>query len=95
MTREQARAILAHLDLIRHYAEGGDVGHRMHNCKGEFLYTAPARGICLSNLRADSTSYVRVKPRYVWDTAICSPVRHMRAWPERIGEHEIISEDAK
>lgn len=90
MTREQARAILAHLDLIRHYAEGGDVGHRMHNHRGEFLYTSPARGICLGNLRTDSTNYVRVKPRFVFDRANGSPVRRPRAFPERIAEHEII-----
>lgn len=34
MTREQARAILQNIDLIRHYADGGDVGNRIIDYKG-------------------------------------------------------------
>ena len=55
MTREQARAILAHIDLIKHFAEGGDIGLRLHTHRGEYVHTVPQRHIVLGNLREEGT----------------------------------------
>jgi hypothetical protein len=91
MTRDQAKAILANLDLIRHFADGGDIGHRLINCHGEFVYTSPTDKITLSNLRSDRmTGYVRVKTKLVWNSTCGMWERKKRAWPERIPESEII-----
>lgn len=95
MTREQARAILAHLDLIRHYAEGGDVGLRMHDYRGTFLYTAPVRHICLTNMREDSTQLVRLKPKLAWNKTLGAYERKERAWPEKVSEQEIFEQDRR
>lgn len=94
MTRDQARAILANLDLIRHYAAGGDIGHRMINYRGEFLHTDVARHIVLGNLSTDgSHRYVMVKPKYRMDPETGGPVRVERCWPEKIQEGEIIKQN--
>ena len=94
MTRDQAKAILQNLDLIRHFANGGDLGHRLFNCKGEFVYTSPTQKIVLSNLRADKlTGYVRVKPRMAWNAETGIYERKPRYWPTKIKEAEIFEED--
>ena len=95
MTRNQARAILANIELIRHFAEGGDIGHRLIKCHGEHVYTSPTSKITLSNLRSDRlTGYVRVKSKYRWNPVLRLYERAERAWPERIKESEIIKEQA-
>lgn len=70
MTREQARAILAHLDLIRHFANGGEVGLRLHDYKGKFVQTYRAKHIVLSNLRENGTNLVKLKTRYVFNKTL-------------------------
>jgi len=91
MNREQCQAILAHLDLIRHFAEGGDIGHRAPNCAGEMMPIHVARGIGLSGLKPDgSTWYLRLKPRYRYDNRTKSMVRVPRSAPERPTMSEVI-----
>jgi hypothetical protein len=94
VTRDQARAILANIDLIRHFAEGGDIGHRLFNCNGKFVYTSPTEKIVLSNMRPDKlTSYVRVKPKMKWNADLQMYERAQRHWPTKIKEAEIFEED--
>jgi hypothetical protein len=90
MNREHARAILAHIDLIRHFAEGGDVGHRLINCRGEHVAVYPTDKINLGGLNTAGTYYVRVKPKLAWDKVLQRHVRHVRHWPEKIQPHEIM-----
>lgn len=94
MTRDQAKAILAHLDLIRHYAEGGDIGLRLHNYQGEFIKTVPQRHLVLSNLREDWTNLVRVKPRFVYNSTFGIHERSPRCLSEAIPESHIIEGEA-
>lgn len=90
MNREQARAILAHIDLIRHFAKGGDIGHRHINCKGDLVRISPTDKILLSGMQADSTFYVKVKARYETSKESGKPIRIRRCWTQEIYEHEII-----
>jgi hypothetical protein len=94
MTREQARAILAHIDLIKHFAEGGDIGLRLHTHRGEYVHTVPQRHIVLGNLREEGTNLVRVKPRFTYNTKFGVHERSPRSWPETIPESHIIKGDA-
>ena len=87
MTREQARAILAHLDLIRHYADGGEVGLRLPS------KTVRLKHICLSNLRVDGTNVVRVKSRYVFNKTLGMPEHKPWCFTEAIPETHIIKEN--
>ena len=62
MTRDQAKALLNDLELIRHFAGGGDVGVVIN---GKYHFTST---ICLSNFRSDRPSlYVcRIeKPNFI------------------------------
>lgn len=53
MTRDQAKAIIANIDLIRHFADGGDIGHRTYTCDGKFLGINPTRKIGTSDQRVE------------------------------------------
>lgn len=91
MNRLQAQAILANIDIIRHFAEGGDIGHRLIDCHGTQLYITPAKGIGLSGMSPGKHClYVKVKPRFRWDENLKTYVRAPRYWPEKIKESEII-----
>lgn len=82
------------LDLIRHFAEGGEIGHRLFNCRGEFVYTSPSQKIVMSNLRSDKlTNYVRVKPRLAWNSELQAYERKHRYWPTKVKEEEIFETD--
>lgn len=89
MNRDQARAILQNIDLIRHYAEGGDVGHRLIDCKGNPVRICPTKSINLSGLYPDRNClYVRVKPRFVMQDG--SLIRRGRCFTESIKPAEVI-----
>ena len=91
MNREQCKAILANLDLIRHFAENGDVGHRAPNCHGEMMPISIARGIGLGGLKPNgSTWYLRLKPRYKLNPTTKQWERVMRHWPEVPTEADVI-----
>lgn len=93
MDRETARAIMANLPIIEHFAQGGDLGFRLVDCKGEFHYTSPTHKITLSVLRADRLSgYVRVKPKFKFNKATGKMDRVQRYWPTKIAESEIIDD---
>jgi len=91
MNREQCRAILANLDLIRHFAENGDIGHRAPNCHGEMMQISIAKGIGLGGLKEDgSTWYLKLKPRYRFNNTTQKMERIMRYWPEVPTESDVI-----
>lgn len=54
MNRDHCKAILANLDLIRHFAEGGDIGHRAPNCDGDMMP--------ISCARSDKSRRIKGKP---------------------------------
>lgn len=91
MNREQAKAIVAHIDLIRHFAEGGDVGHRLIDCYGHQVAIYPTHRINLGGLHVDGTYYVRVKPKLVWDRLLQKHVRKQRYYPETIPANEVLN----
>ena len=88
MTREQAQAIIAHLDLIRHFADGGDIAHKLIDCNGNHVRTTVCRNIVLSNLRPDHTNYVRVKARITYENGMW--IRRARCFTENIPDSEIL-----
>ena len=89
MNREQAQAILQNLDLIRHFAEGGDIGHRVINYKGTQLRISTSKSILLCNLRPnDQSLYVKVRPRLVFRGGVL--VRRQRCFTETIRDSEVI-----
>lgn len=92
MNREQAKAILANIELIRHFANGGEIGYMRSNGRGEYIGTTLERSIVVSHLHAhpDLTRYVRLKPRMVYSqvTGRCEP--SPRLWLKAIGKHEIM-----
>lgn len=91
MNRDHARAIMANIELIRHFAEGGDVGHRKINCAGEYLWTNPTNKIVLGNLSTDGTgNYVRLKAKYSWNPVLCTFERIERSTTSRVAESEIM-----
>lgn len=91
MTRDQAKAILANLDLIKHFAQGGDIGHRGYTWNGEPLDIKPASKITLGNLKpCRDRYYVKVKAKFAWNPVLKIHERQQRCWPERIDEHEVI-----
>ncbi len=93
MNREQAKGIVANFDLIKHFAEGGEVGHRLIDCHGKQLYISPAKGIGLGGISPyGNCLYVKVKARYRWDPYLNAYVHAPRHWPERIRESEILNE---
>lgn len=91
MNRDQCKAILANLELIRHFAEGGDIGHQAPNCAGEMMPISVAKGIGLGGLKPDgSTWYLMLKPRYKFNPATRMMERVPRHWPEAPKPEEII-----
>lgn len=90
MTRDQAKAIIANIELIRHFADGGDIGHRTYTCTGEFLGINPAHKINLCNLRVDERYYIRLKAKLVWNSECNGYVRRERHWPEKVPTNEAI-----
>lgn len=91
MNREQAQAILDNIDLIRHFAEGGEIGHRLHDYTGEQVRICPTNKILLSNIeRHGLTNYCKVKKRLVYDRELRCYVHRPRCWTENISEREVI-----
>lgn len=68
MTREQAKAIMDHLDIVRHYANGGDLEWRIHSKWGE---TSTMNLCCL---HTGNYRIKRTKPHYKL-TLESTPVR--------------------
>ena len=91
VNREQAKAILANIELIRHFAENGDIGHRAPNCKGEMMPISIAKGIGLGGLKPDgSTFYLMLKPKYKFNNHTQKMERVMRYLPEVPTENDVI-----
>lgn len=91
MNRDHCKAILANIELIRHYAEGGDIGHQAPNCVGEMMPISIAKGIGLGGLKPDgSTWYLMLKPKYKLNTNTKRMERVMRHFPEQPKPEEII-----
>jgi len=91
MNRDHCKAILANIELIRHFAEGGDIGHQAPNCSGEMMPISVAKSIGLSGLKPDgSTWYLMLKPRYKFNSATQKMERVLRHWPEQPKAEEII-----
>ncbi len=91
MNREQCRALLENIDLIRHFAEGGDVGHRLHDYRGVFVKIYPAKGVMVGNLHPGGTTYVKLKPKLRFNKHIGVWERVERTFDDDIGEHEVLS----
>lgn len=91
MNREQCQAILENIDLIRHFAEGGDVGHRLHDYRGVFVKIYPAKGVMVGNLHPGGTTYVKLKPKLRFNKHIGVWERVERTFYDDIGEHEVLS----
>ena len=62
MTRDDCLKILENIDLIRHFANGGEVQHCLHTYKGEFVRWQPSRKTILISCLG---SYRIVKPHVV------------------------------
>jgi hypothetical protein len=91
MNRDQCKAIIANIELIRHFAEGGDIGHQAPNCAGEMMPISISRGVGLSGLKPDgSTWYLMLKPKYKFNSITKKMERVMRIWPEHPMAEEII-----
>ena len=91
MNRAQARAILDNLDLIQHFADGGEIGHRMHDYTGTQVAIYPTQKILLSNIESGGlTNYCKVKKRLTISPASGAVIWKPRYWPEKISEREII-----
>jgi hypothetical protein len=91
MNQEHCKAILSHIQLITHYANGGDVGHRAPNCKGDMMPIHPSRSINLNGLRPDgATFYLMLKPKYRLNKNTKRMERVERTFNEFISDSEII-----
>ena len=91
MNRDNCKAILANLELIKHFAEGGDIGHQAPNCAGEMMPIACAKGIGLGGLKPDgSTWYLMLKPKYKYNMTTKSMDRIYRYWPEVPSADDVI-----
>ena len=90
MNRDQAKGLLANLDILRHFAEGGDLGHRLFNYKGELVKISPTDKLNLSGISTVSTYYVKVKQKIRWNSNLQCYERVRRHWHETIDENEII-----
>lgn len=94
MNREQCQAILENLDLIRHFAQGGDIGHRLHDYRGVFVKLYPAKKINLGNLHPGAgTTYVKLKPKLRFNTRYGAWERVERTHYDNIGEHEVLPKE--
>lgn len=90
MNRDQARGLLANLDILRHFAEGGDIGHRLINYKGELVRITPTDKLNLSGISSVSTYYVKVKVKLRWNSNLQCYERVRRCFTEAISENEVI-----
>lgn len=91
MNREQCKAILANLDLIRHFAEGGDIGHRAPDCSGKMMPIHVARGIGLQGLHVDGgTYYLKLKPKYRVNNVTKGFDRVPWCWPSVPKDSDVI-----
>lgn len=91
MNRDQCKAILANIELIKHFAVGGDIGHQAPNCAGEMMPISIAKGIGLSGLKPDgSTWYLMLKPRYRYNAETKIMERLIRHWPQTPSSDEVI-----
>ncbi len=90
MNREQCQAILENLDLIRHYAEGGDIGHRLHDYRGVFVKIYRAKKINIGNMHPGGTTYVKLKPKLRFNKHLNAWERVERTFYDHIGESEVL-----
>lgn len=90
MNRKQAKGLIANLDILRHFAEGGDIGHRLFDYKGNMVKICPTDKLNLSNISIISTNYVKVKQKIRWNPILKCHERVSRHWHESIDENEII-----
>ena len=91
MNREQCKAIMMHIELIKHFAEGGDIGHQAPDCTGKMMSIWPAKGIGLQGLRSDGgTYYLMLKPKYKYNNYTKQMDRITRCWPETVSPDDVI-----
>lgn len=95
MNREQAKALLENADILRHFADGGDLGFRLFDYRGVLVKTVPVDSLNLSGISKVSTHYVMVKARLRWDANLQCYERVRRCWTETIDENEIIPRGEK
>lgn len=92
MNRAQASILLDHLPLLRHFADGGEIGHRMHSHDGQQVAIYPTKTILLSCIESGGiTNYCRVKPRYRYNRNLDRWELAPRYYPETIKENEVIN----
>lgn len=93
MTRDQAKAIMQNIDLVRHFAEGGEIAFRAFNHAGEAVAIWPAKGINITNMMPDKHClYVKAKARMVWNAAIKNYEHVPRSYPTKLTEAELIKD---
>lgn len=91
MTRDQAKAILKNIDLIRHFAEGGEIAHRLINCSGQQVAIYPTNKIVLTNMSpTDHCLYVMIKKRLRWNAQFQCYEHVPRYFPTKVKANEII-----
>ena len=91
MNREHCQAILKHIELITHFANGGDIGHQAPDCKGEMMPIHGAKGLGLGGLHKDgSTFYLMLKPRYKYNQRTKTMERVQRYFGSKINDDEVI-----
>lgn len=90
MNRDQAKAIIANLDIVKHFAEGGDLGYRLYTYDGELICISPTDKIILSNITPMSTHYVKVKTKYRWNPIFNRHERVQRCSFDCIDENELM-----
>ena len=90
MNRDQAAGILENIDIVRHYAHGGDIGFRLHDYKGDLVGIYPARGLNLSGIAHGGTHYVMLKAKLAWNPFTRCFERKERCTLSNVSESEII-----
>jgi hypothetical protein len=92
MNRLQCQSILNSLELIRHFAAGGDIGHRAPDCTGKMMPIYPAKSIGLGSIRPDGSSwYLMLKPKYKYNSVTKTMDRIERKYPDFISDDEVIA----
>lgn len=92
MNREQANSIIRNLELLKHFASGGEIGFRLHDYRGKYVKTYPSIRLNLSGLHEGGTHYVRLKAKLRYDPELGVHVRVQRSRLEPVHEHEIIKD---
>lgn len=93
MNRKQATAILANLELLKHFAAGGDIGFRLYDYTGKYVRTYPTHKLNLGSLHEKGTQYVRLKSKLRYDPALGAHVRVERSKLDPVQESEVITEN--